>query len=61
MAVHRTPLEFDVRDPNFPRQCVQWSRDTQSEIATTIALTEKELAVSRAIMSQVDRILAWRA
>lgn len=59
--VHRTPLEFDVYDPDFPRKCRTWSMETQSEIVELIARTENELAISRAIMTQVDRILARRA
>jgi hypothetical protein len=60
MVVHRTPLDFDVRDPEFARHCRTWSMETRSEIADLIARTEKELAISRAIMSRVDRMLARR-
>ena len=61
MVIHRTPLDFDVRDPEFPHQCRTWSMETRSEIADLIARTEKELAISRAMMTTVDRILATRS
>ncbi len=60
MIVHRTPLDFDVYDPNFPHQCRSWSMETRCEIADLIARTENELEISRAIMKQVDRVLARR-
>ena len=60
MAVHRTPLDFDVRDPDFPRRYRTWSMETLCEIEDLIARTEDELAISRAIMNTVDRILARR-
>ena len=60
MVTHRSPLEFDVRDPDFARLCRAWSMETRSEIADLVASTEKELAISRAMMSRVDRILARR-
>jgi len=60
MVLHRTPLDFDARDPDFPRQCRTWSVETRSEIEDLIARTKKEVAISRAIMNGVDRLLVRR-
>jgi hypothetical protein len=55
---HRLPLDLDPKDPNFSRQCLDWSWTTQAEIADLIAGTKKEIAASWALLAEANRILA---
>jgi hypothetical protein len=48
----------DITDPSFPALCAIWTRQMRSEMQETIALTRKTLAESRALMAEVDRIIA---
>ena len=48
----------DTTDPNFPALCAVWTGQMRSEMQETIGLTRKTLAESRALMAEVDRIIA---
>jgi hypothetical protein len=52
------PSEFDPKDPAFPRQCLAWASGAKSEIMELVLGTEDEIAASRVLMAEADRILA---
>jgi hypothetical protein len=53
------PFELDARDPDFARQCLLWSSQTRCEIQEVIASTKHTIAISRALIAEADRLLAW--
>ena len=52
------PFELDARDPNFARECLSWSFQTQCEIQELIAGTKLLISNSRALMVEADHIFA---
>jgi hypothetical protein len=52
------PFQLDARDPDFARQCLLWSLQTRCEIQATIATTQQTIATSKALMAEMDQILA---
>ena len=48
----------DIDDPDFGALCRMWTRQMRSEMQETIAVTMHTLAQSRALMAEVDRVLA---
>jgi hypothetical protein len=50
----------DLGDPDFRAKCVAWTDQIQFEMDEAVALTKKTLTESKALMKQVDRLLAWR-
>lgn len=57
-AYQTLPTDFDARDLNFPRDLLQWSQRTISEMHQTVIATYLTIASSRAAMIEADRILA---
>ena len=61
MADHHSqhlPSEFDPKDLAFPRQCLAWASEAKSDIMDLVLGSEDEIAASRALMAEADRILA---
>jgi len=54
------PRDFDVRDPNFHCDILSWAFAMQSEIHELVLATRETIAVSRVIMADADRLIAWR-
>ena len=54
------PCDFDVRDPNFHRDMLSWAFAMQSEIHELVLATRETIALSRGIMADADRLIAWR-
>jgi len=48
----------DISDPDFPALCAAWATQMRSEMQETIALTRRTVAESRALMEEVDRVVA---
>jgi hypothetical protein len=57
---HILPLLLDVRDPDFPTQCMGMTDQMRSEMTELIAGTKNEIATSRTLMAEIDRLLARR-
>jgi len=55
---HHLLLELDAKDPDFPRQVLAWAFEAKSEIMELIAKATGDIAISRALMTEADRILA---
>jgi hypothetical protein len=63
MADHRPvsrPANLDIRDSDFPEKCLLWTHQLQSDMDELIAGTRATLAESRALLQEVDRLLALR-
>jgi hypothetical protein len=60
-ARYLLPSELDAKEPDFHRRSLQWALEAKCEIMELIAGTENEIARSRALMANADRILAERA
>ena len=58
MVDHHLPFILDAKDPDFPRQCLAWAFEAKSEIMELIAKANGDIAISRALMAEADRILA---
>ena len=57
---HILPLRLDVRDPDFPAQCIALTNQMRSEMRELVAATQHEIATSRTLMAQIDRVLAGK-
>ena len=57
VSSHR-PFELDARAPDFARECLAWSSQTQGEIQGLIAATKRVIADTRALMAEADRMIA---
>jgi hypothetical protein len=57
---HLFPDQLDVRDPDFPRQCLSMARQICIDFAETVTATKKTIADAREVMAETDRILARR-
>lgn len=53
-------LEIELRGPGFARDMLFWSFQMESEVRETIAATRRTIATSKALMVEMDRILARR-
>jgi hypothetical protein len=54
---HHLPLALDPKDPEFPRQCLTWAFEAKCEIMELIAKANGDIAISRVLMAEADRIL----
>jgi hypothetical protein len=54
---HRLPLDWDVRDPNFARECVLWAHQTRCELQEITAFARETITDAKALIAQADRIL----
>jgi hypothetical protein len=50
--------ELDPKDPVFPGQGLAWAFQAKCEIMDLVLGSEDEIAASRALMAEADRILA---
>jgi hypothetical protein len=57
---NQSPLNFDIRDPHFARDMLEWSRQNVSDMRRTIMATLEMIAASKALMAKADRIIAGR-
>jgi hypothetical protein len=53
-------FEIDLRSPGFARDMLYWSFQMQSEVRETVAATRVTIATSKALLLQMDRLLARR-
>ena len=52
--------QLDIRHPDFAHQCLVWASQTHLEIQELVATAKKEIANSRELMAEADRIIARR-
>jgi hypothetical protein len=50
----------DIDDPDFQALCAAWTGQMRHEMQETIATTWDTIAKSRALMAEIDRMLALR-
>lgn len=53
-----TPLDLDVRDPDFHRRMLARAFQVQCEMKELILITEETIAATRVMIAHADRILA---
>jgi hypothetical protein len=57
---HVLPTELDVRDPNFPRDSMEWTTHMRWEMNELVALAKKSITESRTLIAEADRVLGQR-
>jgi hypothetical protein len=61
MVDQRLPFTLDAKDPDFPRQCLAWAFEAKCEIMELIEKANGHIEISRALVAEVDRILARKS
>lgn len=60
MVGHSSPSELNCDDPQFPQQIAVWVAQAQHDMQLTVVATKKTIYESRALLANVDRVLARR-
>jgi hypothetical protein len=53
-----TPLDLDIRDPDFGRKILAWAFQAQCEMHELFLITKGTIAATRIMIAEADRILA---
>ena len=54
------PSELDIGDRNFPKKYFAWTDQIRTEMDELYVLTKRTIGESRALMTQIDQLLARR-
>jgi hypothetical protein len=60
MPEHIDLLELDVRDPKFPARCLALTAQMRCDMQASVERTIVVLAESKALMAEIDHMLAPR-
>jgi hypothetical protein len=52
--------DFDISDPDYPKQVLAWALQAQCEMHELVLLTTETIAATRILIAEADRMLACK-